>query len=277
MTDRTSWERRKWHCSGYLAISTIAAALALFVGAPVGASAAAEEHGGGLTSGEAVVGPPGNSTQPGAPPATEGVPQDVEGDAPRSAGAPPVRGSSVGSGAVTEEAGAGSDDGASSYTPESSGSYEPESSTPSTFDEPASTPGAEGGVDTVQSTVTAAPGASTAADAAVGGAGSAGHSASPQSSGIDSAPPAAAASFADLGDRGSTSSYALSLLALIVLGLILGFAGVRLVRRRRRRRLEALWRRQDAVWEAALLQAEQAQVYGGSSSGAQPLQRVNAA
>lgn len=265
----------KLHRRGYLAISTIAAASALLVVAPVGASAA-EEPGDGSTSGETVVEPSGNSTQPAAPSGTEWTPQGAEGGT-SSGGSPPLEhGSSVGSGAVTGKAGSDSEE--SSNTPDSSGSYEPEPSIPSTVDEPASTPraGSGGGVHSVQPRATATPArASRPVDVAVGAAISLGHSASPQGGGISSAPPAAAASFTDSDDRASTSSYALPLLVIIVLGLILGFAGVRLRRRHRRRQLEALWRKQDAAWEAALRQAELGQVSGASEPSAQRLQRIN--
>ncbi len=261
----------KLHCRGYLAISTIAAASALFVGAPAGASAAAEEPGNGSTSGQTVV-DPSASTQPAAPATTEWTPQDAEGGTSSDEAAPLEHGSSVGSGVVTRKA--GSDSKAPSYTPDSSGYYEPEPSTPSTFDEPApSTSQAGSGIDSVQSTATATS-ASRTADATVGAAISLRHSASPRGGGIGSAPPAAAASLTGSGDRASTSSYALLLLVIIVLGLILGLAGVRLMRHRRRRRLEALWREQAATWEAALRRGGLGQASGASEPSVQRLQRI---
>lgn len=269
----------KLHRRGYLAISTIAAASALFVGAPVGAYAAAEEPRGSSTPGETVAEPSGNSTQPAASAGTEWTPQGAEGGTSSGGAAPLEHGSSVGSGAVTGKA--GSDSQAPSYTPDSSGSYEPEPSIPSTVDEPASTPraGSGSGVHSVQPTATATPArASRPVDVAVGAATSLGRSASLQGDGASSAPPAAAASLGGAGDRASMSSYALPLLVIIImLGLILGFAGARLKRRRRRRRLEARWREQDAAWEAALRRLELGQVSGVSEHSAQPLQRVNAA
>jgi len=265
----------KLHRRGYLAISTIAAASALLVVAPAGASAA-EEPADGSTSGETVAEPSGDSTQPAAPAGTEWTPQGGEGGK-SGGGSPPLEhGSSVGSGAVTGKAGSGSEQ--PSNTPDSSGSYEPEPSTPSTVDEPASTPraGSGGGGHSVQPTATATPAkASRPVDMAVGAATSLGRSASPQGDGIGSAPPAAVASFGDSGDRASTSSYALPLLVIVVLGLILGFAGVRLRHHRRRRRLEALWREQDAAWEAALRRAEQGQASGASEPSAQRLQWIS--
>jgi hypothetical protein len=180
----------------------------------------------------------------------------------------------VGSGVVTEQAEPDSEK--PSYTPDSSESYEPEPSTPSTFDEPASAPQAESGVHSVQPTPTPTPTrASRPADVAVGGAISLEHSAAPQGKDINSAPPAAAASFVDSGDRASTNSYFLPLLAIVVLGLILGVAGTRLRRRRQRSRLEALWREQDAAWEAALLRAEPGKVSGGPEPSTQRLQQVS--
>jgi hypothetical protein len=260
---------------GYLAILTIAAASVLLVIAAAGASAA-EEPGDGSTSTETVVDPSGGSTQPSAPAATEWTPQGDEKETSGGGDAPLEHGSSVGSGAVAEKA--GSDGEKPSSAPDSSGPYEPESSTPSTFDEPVSTSRAGSGPLPVQPTTTAtAAKASRPVDVAIGSATSVGHSASPHGEGISSAPPAVAASFVGSGDRGTISSYALPLLIVIMLGLILGFAGVRLRRRRRRRGLEALWREQDAEWEAALLRFGLGQVSVAAEPSVQPLQRVNAA
>jgi hypothetical protein len=265
----------KLHRRGFLAISTIAAASALLVVAPAGASAA-EGSGDGSTSGETATEPSGNSTQPAAPAATEWTPQGAEGGTSDGGAAPLEHGSSVGSGAVPGKAGSDSKQPSSSYTPDSSGSYEPEPSTPSTFDEPASTPRAGSGVHSVQPTAAAtAARASRPVDVAVGAATSLGRSASFQGDGTSSAPPAAAAPLGDSGDRVSTGSFALPLLVIIVLGLILGFAGVRLRRRRRQRRLEAQWREQDAAWEAALRRAELGQVSGVTEPSAQRLQRIS--
>ncbi len=186
----------KLHRRGYLAISTIAAASALFAGAPAGASAAAEEPSSGSTPGGAAVEPPGNSTQPGASDATEWTPQGVDTGTSSGGAAPLEHGSSVGSGMVTGKA--GSDSEVPSYTPDSSESYEPEPSVPTTVEEPVSTPRAESAPLSVQPTATetetAAPVRASSAvdDAAVGGAIPLRHSASPQGDGIGSAPPAAA-------------------------------------------------------------------------------------
>lgn len=260
---------------GYLAISTIAAASALLVAAPAGASAA-EGSADGSTSGETAAEPSGDSTQPAAPAGTEWTPQGGEGEK-SGGGSPPLEhGSSVGSGAVTGKAGSGSEQ--PSNTPDSSGSYEPEPSTPSTVGESASTPraGGGGGVHSVQPTAKETPArASRPVDVAVGAATSLGHSVSPQADGIDSAPPAAAASFGGSGDRASTGSYALPLLVIVMLGLVLGFAGVRLRRRHRRRGLEALWREQDAEWETALRRAELGQASGASEPSAETVAAVD--
>jgi hypothetical protein len=265
----------KLHRRGYLAISTIAAASALLVVAPAGASAA-EEPGNGSTSGETAAEPSGNSTQAAAPAGTEWTPQGGEGGNSGGGDAPLEHGSSVGSGAVTGKA--GSDSEKPTYTPESSGTYEPEPepSIPSTFDEPASTPRAESAVDSVQPTATAAR-ASKPAAVAVGGATSLGRSVSSHGDATSSPPQAVAASFGDSGDRVSTSSYALPLLVIVALGLVLGFAGLRLRRRRRRRQLEALWREQDAAWEAALRRADLGQASGVPDPSALSWQQVNAA
>jgi hypothetical protein len=262
----------KLHRRGFLAVSAIAAASALLVAAPAGASVA-EELSDGSTSGEAVVEPAGNSTQPVAPAAQEGTPEEVEGGASGggSGAAPLQHGSSVGSGAVPEKAGSGSEEPSS--TPDPGGPYEPEPSTPPTVVEPVSAPRAGSGAHTAQPARTAR--ASRPVEVAVGTATSLGRSASFQGDGTSSAPPAVAASVTDSGDRGSASSYVLPLLVIVVLGLILGLAGVRLRRRRWRRRLEALWREQDLAWEAALRRAELGPVSGASGPSAQRLQRIN--
>jgi hypothetical protein len=261
----------KLHRRGYLAISTIAAASALLVVAPAGASAA-EGAGGGSTSGETVAEPSGNSSQPAAPAATEWTPQGAEEGTSGGGAAPLEHGSSVGSGAVTGKA--RSDSEKPSYTPDPGGSYEPEPTTPSTLDEPASTPRTGSVVHPVQPTATATR-PSKPVKVAVGAATSLGHSASFQADHTSSAPPATAAPLEDSGDHASTSSYALPLLVIIVLGLILGFAGVRLRHHRRRGRLEALWREQDAAWETALRRAELGQASGASEPSAQWLQRIS--
>ena len=270
----------KLHRRGYLAISTIAAASALLVVAPAGATAA-EAPADGSTSGETAAEPSGDSTQPSAPAGTEWTPQGGEGGT-SGGGSPPLEhGSSVGSGTVTGKA--GSDSKPPSNAPDSSGSYEPEPSTPTTVDEPASTPqaGSGGGGHSVQPTATATPAkASRPADVAVGAATALGHSASPQGDGIGSAPPAAAASSGGSGDRASTGSsstgsYVLPLLVIVVLCLILGFAGVSLRRRHSRRQLEALWREQDAEWQEALRRAELGQGSGASEQSAETVAAVD--
>ncbi len=261
----------KLHRCGYLAISTIAAASVLLVVAPAGASAA-EEAGGGSTSGETATEPSGDSTQPAAPAATEWTPQGVEGGTSGGGAAPLEHGSSVGSGAVTGKA--RSDSEKPSYTPDPGGSYEPEPSIPSTLDEPASTSRAGSVVHTVQPTATATR-PSRVVKVAVGAATSLGHSASLQSDGASSAPPVAAAPLGDSGDRASSGSYALPLLVIAMLGLILGVGGVRFRRRRQRQRLEALWRQQDAEWEAALRRANLEQASEASEPSTQPLQQIS--
>jgi hypothetical protein len=266
----------KLHRRGHLAISTIVAASALLALAPAGASAA-EASGDGSTSGETVVEPPGNSSQPAAPPTTEWTPQDAEG-ASGGGAAPLEHGSSVGSGAVTGKTGSSSEKPSSTHA--SSGSYEPEPSTPPpTLDEPASTPRTGGGIHTAQPAVaavqpTAAAKPSRVVEVAVGAATSLGHPASFQRDRPSFVLPVAAATRGDSGDRASTSSFALPLLVIVVLCLIFGFAGVRLRRQRRRRRLEALWREQDAEWEAALRRCKLEQASEGLQSSAQPLQRI---
>jgi hypothetical protein len=259
------------------------AALALLVGAPAGAFAAGEEYSSSSASGGAVVEPSGDSAQ-GAPDSTEWSPQGTGGGASSGGAAPLQRGSSVGSGVVPEKAKPKSE--APSYSPESGGSYEPEPTTPSqtsspspppsAFEEPASTPRADSGSQSEQPAATTAPKASRAVDVEVGAADAVAHAAPPQSGSIDSVPTAAAPPFAGPDDGASAGSYTLPLLLIILLlGVTLGYAFVRLRRHRQRQRLEALWREQDAVWEAALRRAELGQVAGDSEPSAQPLRRIS--
>jgi hypothetical protein len=156
----------------------------------------------------------------------------------------------VGSDAVPSQSTApsGSTGEEPSYTTGSSDYSEPESSTPPTVAAPASAPRAGSGGGSVEES----PPTGKAVRVAVSAAAPVALPESPQSEGVDSVLPATAAPFADSGDRGASSSYVLPVLLLFALGLILGFACIRLGRRRRRRQLEALWRRQDAEWEAAL-------------------------
>lgn len=274
----------KLHRRGYLAISTLAAASALLVSAPAGASAA-EESGSGSTPGATAVEPSGGSTQPAAPGETEWTPQDAGNGTSSGGSAPLEHGSSVGSGVVNGKAGstAGSDSEPPPPSPDSSGSYEPESVAPATVEAPAGAPQVEGGVHPVQPTAaetevaTAIRAGDTLNEAAVGGAVPLAHSASPQGGEVGSASPAAVASFTNPGDRVPTSSYALLLLFIVALGLVFTFAGARIKRRRLRRQLEAFWHEQDVAWEAALRQVEQREAPEVSESSAQPLERVNAA
>jgi len=257
---------------------SIAAVLVLLVGAPAGAFAAGDEFSGGSGPGETVVEPSGDSTQPAAPASTEWSPQGSDGGASSGGAAPLQHGSSVGSGVVTGKAGsAGSGGEAPPYTPDSSGSYEPEPSTPPAVDESVSVPSAESGIQSAppRATETATEDRpSRTLEAVVGDAISVGHAAQPQGGGASTAPPAAA-SFTGSGDGVSTGSYALPLLVIILLGLVLVLAGARLRRRRQRRRLDTLLCEQGAAWEAALRRAGLGQGSGASEPSAQRLQRVN--
>ncbi|MET0305544.1 MAG: hypothetical protein ABW196_04860 [Solirubrobacterales bacterium] len=261
-------------------LSLVAAALALLVSMPAGAFAAGEES----SSGSAPQGASGDSTQPAAPPSSEWSPQDSGGGDSSDGAAPLQHGSSVGSGVVPGKAEPKSE--APSPSPESSGSYEPAPSTPSqapssspspsTYEAPASAPRASRASQAEQPPAPA-PKPSRDVVAGVAAADAVAHAAPTQGGEeIDSAPTAAAAaSFTESGDDASQGSYALPLL-LVILGLaaILGYAYVRLRRHRQRQRLEALWREQDAVWEAALRRAELGQVAGDSEPSAQPLRRI---
>lgn len=274
----------KLHRRGYLAISTIAAASALFVGAPAGASAATEEPGSNSTPGGTAVEPSGSSTQPAA---TEWAPQGADKGASSGGAAPLEHGSSVGSGVVNgkpEPTGStGSDSEPPSYAPDSGGSYEPEPSVPATVEEPVGAPRAESGIQSVQPAATgtetapAVKDGDAADDVAVGGSIPLEHSTAPRGGDISSVPAAPVASFTNSGDRVSTGSYALMLLFIIALGLVLTFAGARLKRRRQRRQLEAFWREQDVAWEAALRRVELREVPETPEPSPEPLHRVNAA
>jgi hypothetical protein len=236
----------KLHRRCLLAISTIAAASALLVAAPGGATAAE---------------PTSSSAQPTA---TEWEPQAVE-DGASGGGAQVVHGSSVGSGAVTEQAAPDratpSHPAPVSPAPVSAGSYEPEPSVTPTYDEPTSTPSTsapptENGTSPVQPAPPAPkPKVSKPIEAEVGAATSLGRSTPPQSA--SATRPAPTAPSADSGGQGG--SLLLPLLLIAALGLVLGFAVVRLRRHRQRAQLEVLWREQAETWEAALRRAEPVQ------------------
>jgi hypothetical protein len=266
MTERAGL-MKKLHRRRCLELSMIAAVLTLAVGAPAGAYAAGDESARGSTPGGAVVANPGGSTQPvvpatTSPASTELAPQDAGTGASSGGAAPIQRGSSVGSGGVpekvesTSEGSSDTPDSSGHYEPESSsGYYEPEPSTSPSVEEPASTASAGSETHSAAPTPPAA-GADKANDVAVGAATPLSSSKSAQNDGIKYTP-SVAALFTDSGDQAASGSYVLPLLVMLALGLvILGFTGVRLWRRRKRQRLEAVWRQQDAAWEAAIRRVE---------------------
>jgi len=279
---------KKLHRGRYLALAPIAAAAALVVGAPPGAYAAGNESARGSAPAEAIVEAPGSSTQPAAPvapsPSAPAAPASTEltpGAGTETSGgevSPLRHGSSVGSGDVPGEAQSPSSgpsntpDSSGYYEPDSSGYYESEPSTSSMSEEPVGTPPAGSEVHAATPTATAAS-SSRDLDAAVGAATPLSLSKAPQGGGIASAPPAAAV-FRGPGDQAASGSLALPLLVMLVLGLILGFACVRLWRRRQRRQLEALWRQQAAVWEAAIRRVGPGATQGVSKPSAKPLQGI---
>ena len=205
----------------------VAAAIALIVAPPAGALAAAgspgppHEWGGHETPGEAPAESPGGPTEPAAPPAegaapgtnppasTGGVPQGAGTESSGNGAAPTRRGSSLGSGSGSNQAGSTSEQPAS--TTASSGSYEPESSTLATVEEPASQPRAVSRVGSVEPRPAAAT-TGNGARAAVGAAN-----------------PVAAAPVASTRDQVGSGSGVLSLPVLILCGLILVYACGRLV------------------------------------------------
>jgi hypothetical protein len=226
----------------YFELFMVVAVAALVAAAPAGALAAGEESGSGSSAGEtgtepssgsteaAPPAPPEEASSTGAAPASAGwVPQGAGTETSSHGGASTRRGSSLGVGVSSKQAGSTSEE--SSYSGgDSSGSsdyYEPESSTPSTVEEPAvSKPRVASPVSSVEPQA-----AETAPDqgghAAVAVAIPVALQKSPQAADTSSAPlPAPVASMRDLTASGSGG---LLLAVLIVCGLILVYAGVQLL------------------------------------------------
>lgn len=219
-----------------LELSMVVAAMALVAVSPAGALAAGEESGGSTvgetgtesSSGSTESAPPATSEEAPstatAPASTGWVPQGEGTEAFSHDAASTRRGSSLGSGAGPKRAGSTSEE--PSYSGGSSGYSEPESSTPSTFEEPASksrtvSPG--GSVE--PQTAEATPG--KGGRAAVGVATPVALSDSPRVADTSSAPPAAA--MVSTRARVASGSGGLPLPILIVGGLILVYAGGRLL------------------------------------------------
>lgn len=215
-----------------------AAATVLIVGAPAGAQAAAEESG-GSTPEEAVTESPNSPTEqagpeataPAAPaPASTGwIPQGTATDASGSGAAPTSRGSSLGSGGGTKQDGSTGEAPSRSAAPTgSSHYYEPESSTPSTFEEPASAPQARSGTTPVERPAAEAD-TRKAVHAAIGAATPLARSESSQGASISYSLPVAAAPVANPRDQGAPGFGTLRLLVVIAGGFVLVYAGGRLV------------------------------------------------
>lgn len=218
----------------------VVAAMALVAVAPAGALAAGEESGGsavGETGTESSSGSTGSAppaaSEGATPPASTGwVPQGEGTEASSHEAASTRRGSSLGSGASPKQGGstgeqAGSTSEESSYSGGSSGYHEPESSTPSTVEEPASKPRAVSPVDPVEPQVAAEPTPAEGGHAAVGVATPVALPVSPQATDTSSAPPAALV--VSTPDRVASGSGGLPLPILIVGLLILIYAGARLL------------------------------------------------
>ena len=221
-----------------LELSVVAVAMALVAAPPAGALAAGEESGGGSTVGEASTesssgstepvspaAPEETSSTPAAPASTGWVPQGEGTEASSHDAASTRRGSSLGSGAGPKRAGSTSEE--PSYSGGSSDSYEPESSTPSTFEEPVSKPLVANPVGSVEPQAAAEVTPAKGGHAAVGVAVPVALSDSPQVADTSSAPPAA--SVVGTRDRVASGSGSLPLPVLIVGLLILVYAGARLL------------------------------------------------
>jgi hypothetical protein len=255
---------------GCLGLSVVAAAMTLIAAAPAGALGAGEE------SAPTETAAPEAAAPVVAPPASTGwIPQGGATETSSDGAAPTRHGSSLGSGGGPSHVPSTSEE--PSYTTGSSGQYEPESSAPSTFEEPARTPQMGSGFGSVEPPATAST-TGKAVSVAVGAATPVALAAtpvspseSPQGGSIGSAPLAAAAPFTNPRDQVASNFDALPLLVGIVLGLILVYAGVR---RWRRRQLEALWRRQDAEWEAVVRRVELERAPGASKPSPERLRRV---
>jgi hypothetical protein len=242
-----------------LALSVVAASVALVAAsAPAGALAAAEGSGGHSTAAESVTESPSGATEPGVPatpevtvppvtpPASTGWIPQGSGSAPSSGGAAPThRGSSLGSGGGPSPAESTSKESSSSSgsSSGSSGSYQPESSTPSTpstfeaastpstpatLEEPTTSPQVGSESNPVEPPP-AEPSAGKEFRTVVGAASPVVVPEAPQVVKTSFAPAAKAAAVASQVDQGSSGPGALWWLAVIVGGLILVYAAGRLL------------------------------------------------
>jgi ribonuclease E len=214
----------------WLALSTVVAAMALISSVPAAALAVGEGFGTSATAGEGATESTGTTESPppvegSSPPASPGwVPQGDPAEDSGDAAATTRRGSSLGSGGSSNQSRPPTEQPAPSEqpapTPVSSGSYEPEASSPSTGEEPASAPRA---VPTVDPEPAAEP-----ATVALGAANPVAKAASPQDS-TRPAPPVEATPVANTSAPAAAGSGGLLWLTLIVGVLILLYAGARLL------------------------------------------------
>lgn len=206
-----------------------------------GALAAGEESGGSTvgetgtesSSGSTGSAPPAASEESSTatpPPSTGWVPQGESTEASSHEAASTRHGSSLGSGASPKHAESTSEQTVSdapSSSGSSSGYYEPESSTPSTAEEPASRPKAVSPVDPVEPQPAAKPTHGAGGHAAVKVAVPVAVSDSPKVADVSSAP--AAAAVVGVHDQVASGSGGLPLPVLLVGLLILVYAGARLL------------------------------------------------
>jgi hypothetical protein len=211
--------------------------MALVAVAPAASLAAGEESGGGSTVGEAGAESPSGSTEPAppgseeasstapAPPSAGWVPQGEGTEAPSHGAASTRHGSSLGSSASPPKK-VESTSEESSYSGDSSGYYEPASSTPSTTEEPASKPRAVSPVASVEPQAVD-PTPAKVGHAALGVAIPVASSEPPQAVVTRSAPPTA--QLVSTRTRVAPDSGSLPLPFLIVGLLILAYLGGRLL------------------------------------------------
>ena len=218
--------------SRWLALSAVALAMGLISASPAGALAAGEESG-PPAAGEGTAEPAGSTessppAEGSSPPPAGWVPQGDAAEDTGDAAATTQRGSSLGSGGGSSQSRSGDGQPAPSNppapTPAPSGPYEPEASSPSTFEEPV---GARA-VPTVDSESRRAEPATEAVPLAIGGADPVATTASRQDS-TRPAAPVEATPVASTSGQAVAGSSGLLWPTLIVLVLILLYAGARVV------------------------------------------------
>lgn len=214
-----------------LALFAVAVAMALVSAVPAGALAASADAGTGATAGEGATesagstesSPPVEEPSPSASPGW--VPQDDAAEDTGGATAPTRRGSSLGSGGSSNPSRSPDEQPAAGEVPApapvSSGSYEPEASSTSTYEEPTSTIPAAPTVDPERREAKPTP-------VAVGSADPVAKTASPQDS-TRPASPVQATPVANTSEQAAAGSGGLLWAALIVGLLTLLYAGARVL------------------------------------------------